>query len=68
MHLIYLFLNENTKNTCHSFAKLNYKYMKVKHQLELLYFRVDESLKCMDIVLTFLILIILYQSFNVKVF
>jgi hypothetical protein len=39
--------------------------MKVKHQLELLYF---QGLMCMDIVLTFYILIIIYQSFNVKIF
>jgi hypothetical protein len=57
--------NASTKNTCHIFAKLNYKYMKIKHQLELLYF---QGLMCMDIVLTFYILIIIYQSFNVKIF
>jgi len=42
--------------------------MKVKHQLELLYFQVHESLKCIDIVLTFFILVIIYQSFNLKIF
>jgi hypothetical protein len=42
--------------------------MKVKHQLELLYFQVDEGLVCMDVVSTFHILVIIYQSFNVKVF
>ncbi len=42
--------------------------MKVKHQLEFLYFQVDEGLMCMDIVPIFHILVIVYQSFNVKVF
>jgi hypothetical protein len=42
--------------------------MKIKHQLELLYFQVDEGLMCMDIVSTLYILVIIYQSFNVKVF
>jgi hypothetical protein len=42
--------------------------MKIIHHLELLYFQVDESLVCMDIVSTFHYLIINYQSFNVKVF
>jgi hypothetical protein len=42
--------------------------MKVKHQLELLYFQVDEGLVRMEIVLTFHIIVIIYQSFNVKIF
>jgi hypothetical protein len=42
--------------------------MKIKHQLELLYLQVDEGLLCMDIVSTFLILVIIYQNFNVKMF
>jgi hypothetical protein len=42
--------------------------MKVNHQLELLYFQVDEGLVCMDIVSTFHILIIINQNCNVKVF
>jgi hypothetical protein len=42
--------------------------MKVKHQLELLYFQVDEDLLCMDIISTFHILVIIYQNCNVKVF
>jgi hypothetical protein len=42
--------------------------MKVKHQLELLYFQVDKGLICMDIVSTFHIIIIIYQSSNVKIF
>jgi hypothetical protein len=42
--------------------------MKVKHQLELLYFQVDEGLVSMDIIWTFHILIIIYQGFNVKLF
>jgi hypothetical protein len=42
--------------------------MKVKHQLELLHFQVDEDLLCIDIISTFHILVITYQSFDVKVF
>ncbi len=42
--------------------------MKIKHQLELLYFQVDGGLMCMDIISTFHILVINYQSFNVKFF
>jgi len=35
---------------CHNFEKYSYKYMKVKHQLKLLYFQVDKALMCMDII------------------
>jgi hypothetical protein len=42
--------------------------MKVKHQLELLNFQVDKSLMYMDIVSTFHVIVIIYESFNVKVF
>jgi hypothetical protein len=42
--------------------------MKRKHQLELLYLEVDEGLMCMGIVSTFHILIIIYQSINIKIF
>ncbi len=42
--------------------------MKVQHQLELLYFQVDEDPMCMDMVSTFHYLIIIFQSFNVEVF
>jgi hypothetical protein len=38
--------------------------MKAQHQLEILYFQVDEGIVCMDIVSTFHILIIIYQSFS----
>jgi hypothetical protein len=55
-------------STCHSFAKYSYLYMKVRHQLELLYFQVDKGLMCMDIVSTFHIIVIIYQSFNLKAF
>jgi hypothetical protein len=41
--------------------------MKVKHQLELLYFQGDEDRMCMDILSTFHILVIIYQNLNVKV-
>jgi len=68
MHLSFFFFKCKYKKYMHSFAKLSYKYMKVKHQLELLYFQVHESLKCIDIVLTFFILVIIYQSFNLKIF
>ncbi len=68
MQLSTFLKNANTKNTCHSFAKLSYKYIKVQHKLELLYFQVDENLLCMDMLSTFHYLDIIYQSFNVKVF
>jgi hypothetical protein len=68
MHLNIVFGNASIESTCQSSTKMSYKYMKVKHQLELLYFEVDEGLVCMDIVSTFHILVIIYQSFNVKVF
>jgi len=42
--------------------------MKTQHQLELLYSQVDEGLVCMDIVSTFHILVIIYRSFNGKIF
>jgi hypothetical protein len=42
--------------------------MKIKHQLELLYFQVNEGQMRMDIAFIFHILVIIYQSFNVKVF
>jgi hypothetical protein len=65
---MYLFWNVSTKSTCHKFEILSYKYMKTKQQLELLYLQVDEGLMCMDIVSTFHILVIIYQSFNIKIF
>jgi hypothetical protein len=37
-------------------------------QLEVLYFQVDKSLVCMDIVSTLHIIIIIYWNFNVKYF
>jgi hypothetical protein len=42
---------------------MNYKSMKVQHQLELLYFQANEDLVCMDMISTFHYLIIIYQSF-----
>jgi len=68
MHLNTFLKNANIESTCHSFGKLSYMYMKINHQLELLYFQVDEGLVCMDIVSTFHILIIIDQNCNVKVF
>jgi hypothetical protein len=35
------------KSTCQCFAKYGYKFMKVKHQVELLYFQIDKGLMCM---------------------
>jgi hypothetical protein len=35
------------KSTCQSFAKYSYKYMKIKHQVKLLYFQIDKGLMCM---------------------
>jgi hypothetical protein len=43
--------------------------MKVKHQLErLLYFQVDKDLMCMNIISTFHIIVIIYQSFNITLY
>jgi hypothetical protein len=42
--------------------------MKVKHQVELLYFQVDKDLMCMNIISTFHIIVIIYQSYNIKVY
>ncbi len=53
MHLSIFLKMQVLEDTCHSHAKLNCKFMKVKHHLELLYFQVDEGLMCMDIVSTF---------------
>jgi hypothetical protein len=39
--------------------------MKVKHQLELLYF--DKTLMCMNTISTFHVLVIIFQKVNVKV-
>jgi hypothetical protein len=41
--------------------------MKVQHQLEWLYFQVDEDLVCMDMISTFHYLVIIYQIFNLKI-
>jgi hypothetical protein len=68
MHFNNFFWNASIEITYHNYAKLSYKYMKAKHQLDILYFQVDEGLMCMDIILTFHILYIIYQSFNVKIF
>jgi hypothetical protein len=67
MHLSTLFEMQVLESMCHNFAKYNNKYMEVKHQLQLLYFQIDKDV-CMDIVSTFHIIVIIYQSFNVKVF
>jgi hypothetical protein len=49
------------------FYKIGYKYMKIQHQLESLYFQIDEDLMFMDMISTFHYLIIIHQSFNLKV-
>jgi hypothetical protein len=68
MRLSIFFELQVLESTCHNFTKWSYKYMKVKHQLKWLHFQVDKSLMCMDIISTFHIIVIIYQSFNVKVF
>jgi hypothetical protein len=45
------------ESTCHSYAKLSHKFMKLKHHLKLLYFQVDEGLVCLDIISTFHIIL-----------
>jgi hypothetical protein len=50
------------------FYKIKLQVHETKHQLELLYFQVDEGLVCMHIVSTFHIIIIIYQRFNVNIF
>jgi hypothetical protein len=67
MHLGIVFWNASIESTCHSFAKLSYKYMKVQRQLELLSFQVYEDLVRMDMISTFHYLVIIYQSFNGKI-
>jgi hypothetical protein len=41
--------------------------MKIKHPFELLYIQVDKTLMQMNIVSTFHIMVVIYQSVNVKV-
>jgi hypothetical protein len=55
------------ESMCHNFAKYNHKYMKVKHQLELLYFQADKILMYISILSIFHIMFIIYQNVNVKV-
>jgi hypothetical protein len=40
--------------------------MKVKRQLQLLYFQVDKDLICMNLISTFHIMVIIYQSLIYK--
>ncbi len=68
MHLSTFFWIASRESTCYNSTKLSYKYMKIQHQLKLLYFQVDDDLMCMDMVSTFHYLVIIYQSFNVKMF
>jgi len=46
MHLSTFFEMQVLESMCHSFAKYSYKYMEVKHQLELLYFQVEIECEC----------------------
>ncbi len=46
MHLSTFFEIQVLESMCHSFAKYSYKYMEVKHQLELLYFQVEIECEC----------------------
>jgi hypothetical protein len=68
MHLNTFFETQVLESTCHNSTKLSYMYMKMKHHLKLSYFQVDEGLVCMDIISTFHIIVIIYQSFNVNLF
>jgi hypothetical protein len=68
MHVITFFWNVSIESTCYNYTNLSYKYMKIQRQLKLLYFQVDEDLVCMDMVSTFHHIVIIYQSFNVKIF
>jgi len=66
MQLSKLFEMQVLESTCHNSAKYHsYEYMKLTHQLKLLYFQVNKGVMCMDIISTFHIIIIIYQSFNV---
>jgi len=67
MHLNSFFLKCKYRKYMSQLCKMSYTYMKVQHQLGLLYFQVDEDLVCMDMISTFHYLVIIYQSFNVKV-
>jgi hypothetical protein len=61
MHLSTFFEMQVLESMCHNFVKYSYKYMKIKHQLELLYFQVDKALICMNIVSTFHIMVIIIK-------
>jgi hypothetical protein len=65
MQLSKLFEMQVLKSTCHNYVKYHSdKYMKLTHQLKLLYFQVNKGVMCMDIISTFHIILIIYQSFN----
>jgi hypothetical protein len=43
--------------------------MEVKYQIEIvMYFEVGKDLMCMNIISTFHIIVIIYQSFNIKIY
>ncbi len=68
MHLSTYFEIQVLQSTFHSSTKYSYKFMKLTHQLQLLYFQVDKSVVCMDIVQNFHTIVTIYQSFDIKIF
>jgi len=57
--------NVSTKSTCHRFAKLSFKYMKIQHQLKLIIIS-SWWRPGMTMIPTFHYLVIIYQNFNEK--
>jgi hypothetical protein len=53
MHLNTYFEIQVLQSIFHSSTMYSYKYMKLTHQLQLLYFQVDKGIVCMDIVQNF---------------
>jgi hypothetical protein len=67
MHLNIFLEMKIQESTCPIYAKYGYKYTKVGLQLETLYFQVDRSLICINVVPIFHVIVIIYHIF-VKVF
>jgi hypothetical protein len=67
MHLSTFFEMQILKRTS-QFYKIKLQVHESKTSIKLLYFQVDKILMCMDIISTFHTIIIIYQSFHVKVF
>jgi hypothetical protein len=57
MHLGTYFEIQVLQSTFHSSTQYSYKYMKLTHQLQLLYFEVDKGITCMDIAQNFHIIV-----------